>query len=214
VAFAREVRDPSAGGQFRVKVWRVVAEEAPFFFRYPARAGLLIQAPFPISTLAVAPQSLGVSGPFFRDRKLSFWARAAGDNGGTADIVLRYFYPVQNGFFFPGANPPPLGANVPLLDLRAGTTGSPIDIHYDTIWPADVPELRVGETLVKPKVGLPQIAGQSSVEILYQQSEPTQDRHSVCWSSRCRRSNAVTRVIKAHFRGGVSPKARKKGSQL
>jgi len=163
-------RDPSAGGQFRMKVWKVVAEEAPFFFRYPAQAGVKIQAPFPISTLAVAPETLGVSGPFFRDRILSFWARAAGDDGGTAEIVLRYFYPMQNGFFFPGANPPTLGANVPLLDLRAGTPGSPIDIHFDTTWPVDPPELRVGETLVKPKVGLPQIAGQSSVEILYEQS--------------------------------------------
>src|SRR6185295_12764207 len=44
--------------------------------------------------------------------------------------------------------------------------------------PTSVPELRVGETLVKPKNGLPQIAGQSSVEILYQQAR-TQDHTSV-----------------------------------
>jgi hypothetical protein len=58
------------------------------------------------------------------------------------------------------------------LDLRAGTPGTPIDIQYDTTWPEDVPELRTGETLVKPKSGLPQIDGQTSVEILYQQSMP------------------------------------------
>ncbi|MHB1308596.1 MAG: hypothetical protein ACYC23_16065, partial [Limisphaerales bacterium] len=163
-------RDPANAGQWRLKVWQVIAEEAPFFFRYTARAGLLIQAPFPISTLAIAPPTTGVSGPFWRDRKLFHWARAAGDDGGSAEIVMRYFYPVQPGFFFPGANPPPVGANVPLLDLRAGTAGIPIDVRYDTTWPTEVPELRVGETLVKPKNGLPQIAGQSSVEVLYQQS--------------------------------------------
>ena len=163
-------RDAASGGQWRIKVWQVVAEEAPFFFRYPARAGLLIQAPFPISTLAFAPQTTGVSGPYWRDRKLFFWARAAGDDGGVTNIVMRYFYPMQPGFFFPGASPPPLGANIPLLDLRAGSPGTPINIRYDTTWPSDVPELRVGETLVKPKSGLPQIAGQSSVEILYEQS--------------------------------------------
>jgi len=163
-------RDAASGGQWRMKVWQVVAEEAPFFFRYPARAGLLIQAPFPISTLAIAPETVGVSGPYWRDRKLFFWARAAGDDGGVTNIVMRYFYPMQPGFFFPGASPPPLGANVPLLDLHAGTPGTPINIRYDTTWPSDVPELRVGETLVKPKSGLPQIAGQTSVEILYEQS--------------------------------------------
>jgi hypothetical protein len=172
-------RDAAAGGQWRMKVWQVVAEEAPFFFSYPARAGLLIQMPFPLNTLAAAPQSVGVSGPYWRDRKLSFWAKAAGDDGDAAEIVMRYFYPMQPGFFFPGANPPPLGSNIPLLDLRAGTPGIPIDVRYDTTWPAEVPELRVGETLVKPKNGLPQMAGQSSAEILYQQSVRTQDRPSV-----------------------------------
>jgi len=171
-------RDPAAGLQWRMKVWRVVAEEAPHFFRYPARAGLLLQPPFPVSTLAPAPQSAGVSGPFWRDRKLSFWTRAGGNDGGIAPIVMRYFYPVQSGFFFPGATPPPVGANVPLLDLRAGTPGIPININYEASWPADAPELRVGETLVGPKFGLPDIAGQSSVEILYQQSQPQTNRTS------------------------------------
>jgi hypothetical protein len=49
-------------------------------------------------------------------------------------------------------------------------TGIPINVRFDALWPNLVPELRVGETLVKPKNGLPQIAGQSSVEILYQQA--------------------------------------------
>jgi hypothetical protein len=164
-------QDPAAGQQWRMKVWKVVAEEAPHFFRYPARAGLLIQAPFPLSTLTLAPQTAGISGPFWRDRKMFYWARAAGDDGGVAEIVMRYYYPVLPEFFFPGANPPAVGDDVPLLDVRAGTPGTPIDIRYDTTWPEDTPELRVGETLVKPKSGLPQIAGQTSVEILYEQSQ-------------------------------------------
>jgi hypothetical protein len=171
-------RDPSSGGQWRMKVWQVVAEEAPFFFRYPAQAGALIQPPFPLPTLAPVPETTGVSGPYFRDRKKSFWARAAGNDGGSAEIVMRYFYPMQPGFFF-ASNQPPLGASVPFLDRQAGTAGTPINVRFDAIWPNMVPELRVGETLVKPKNGLPQIAGQSSVEILYQQSLPTQGRTSV-----------------------------------
>ncbi|MCI0747734.1 MAG: PA14 domain-containing protein [Verrucomicrobia subdivision 3 bacterium] len=171
-------RDPASGDQWRMKVWQVVAEEAPFFFRYPAQAGTLIQAPFPLPTLASVEQTAGVSGPYFRDRKKSFWARAAGDNGGSAEIVMRYFYPMQPSFFF-ASNAPAPGASVPFLDRRAGTPGTPINVRFDAVWPNEVPELRVGETLVKPKNGLPQIAGQSSVEILYQQALPTQDLLSV-----------------------------------
>jgi hypothetical protein len=163
-------QDPSAGNQWRMKVWQVVTEEAPWFFNYPAQAGLLLQPPLPLSVLAPAPPTTAVSGPWWRDRKQAFWARAAGDDGGPADIVMHYFYPVQPSFFFPGANPPPVGVNVPLLDLAAGTPGTPIDVHFTVIWPANLPQLRVAETLVKPKFGLPDISSQSSAEIVYQQS--------------------------------------------
>jgi hypothetical protein len=55
-----------------MKVWRVVAEEAPYFFRYPARAGFLIQAPFPLSTLEPVHRRRRCRGPFWRDRKFPF----------------------------------------------------------------------------------------------------------------------------------------------
>jgi hypothetical protein len=83
---------------------------------------------------------------------------------------MRFFYAVQQGFYFPGASPPQLGDHVPWLDLRAGTPGVPINITYTVTWPALVPELKIGESLVKAKFGLPEIADQVSAEILYQQS--------------------------------------------
>ena len=39
-------RDPAKGLEWRMKVWRVVAEESPYFFEYPAVAGSLIQPLF------------------------------------------------------------------------------------------------------------------------------------------------------------------------
>lgn len=162
-------RDPAAGLKWKYTVYRVVAEEAPFFFDYTGVAGTLIQVPYPLSLFQACPESTGVSGPYFRDRKLSFWARAAADDGGSAGIVLRFFYPVQPGFFFPGAQPPQPGACVPWLDRRSGgTPGVPTDIAYTVTWPG-APELRVAETLVKAKFGLPNISLQTSAEIIYQQ---------------------------------------------
>ena len=46
----------------------------------------------------------------------------------------------------------------------------PEDIVYRPIWPKKVPVLNTGDTLAMPKFGLPAIRGQSSAEVLYQQS--------------------------------------------
>jgi len=163
-------RDPTTGLQWKYTVYKVVAEEAPYFFNYSGTAGTLIQPPFPLSILQLCPASVGVSGPFWQDRKLSFWARSAGDNGGSAQIVMRYFYPSQLSFFFPGTTPPP-GTCVAWLDRRpGGSLGVPTDITYTVNWPSNAPTLHVGETLVKPKFGLPDISSQSSAVIIYQQS--------------------------------------------
>ncbi|HND00403.1 MAG TPA: hypothetical protein PKW90_30025, partial [Myxococcota bacterium] len=160
----------AATNRWSYTVYKVSAEKAPYSFDYPAAAATLIQPPFPLSLLQLCQESSGVSGPFWRDRKLAFWARAAGNDGGNANIVMRFFYPVQPGFFFPDAQPPAVGDHVPWLDRRpGGTPGVPTDITYDIHWPA-APELRVAETLVKPKFGLPDIAHQTSVEIVYDQS--------------------------------------------
>lgn len=161
---------PAQSDQWRFRIFRVVAEESPFFFHYPATAGTLIQPPFPLSSLQAATNSTGVSGPFFRDRKAAFWAKAAGDDGGAASLVMRFFYKVQPGFFFPGTTPPAVGAEVPWLDLHAGTPGVPRHIGYTVSWPDNVPELQFGETLVKPKRGLPGVGDMISAEVIYQQS--------------------------------------------
>jgi hypothetical protein len=83
---------------------------------------------------AACPKPSAFPARSWRDRKLSFWAKAAGDDGGAAEIVMRYFYPMQPGFFFPGESAGG-GSHVPLLDLRAGTPGTPIDVHSNTTWP-------------------------------------------------------------------------------
>ncbi len=166
-------QDPASGGQWRMKLWQVVAQEAPWSFQRPATAGLLLQPPYPLnlSLLGPSPQTIGVSGPYWQDRKLFFWAKAAGNDGGHADIVMHFFYLMHPSFFYPGTNPPPVGASVPFLDLAAGTPGTPIDVDFDTVWPALLPELRLGETLVTLKNGLPDIKSQDSVEVVYQQAQ-------------------------------------------
>ena len=172
-------QSPAEGDLWRFRVFRVLAEGSAddgidYRFDFGGTAGNRIQPPYPFSRLAFlkkCEESSGYSGPFWRDRNLDFWAKAAGDDGGSADIVMRYFYATNTiaGMYFPSTHSPQPGEHVPWLDHRpGGTPGTPTDIIYRIRWP-DAPLLRVGETLVEPKAGLPDISLQTSVDIIYQQ---------------------------------------------
>ena len=167
----------------KIKVFKVVATNATYSFRYHAIAGTLLQPPYPLSLFQT--EAAGVGGPYWQDRKGSLWAKAAGDYDGIATVVMHYWYPMQPTFYCSGPNPPAAGALLPWLAGGGGMTGTPIDVRFTVYWPDRVPtngtcglegralaDLRVGETLVKAKVGgLPDFQSQSSAEVLYQQAE-------------------------------------------
>jgi ELWxxDGT repeat protein len=170
-------QDATDANRPKIKVFKVQSGTP----QYSATAGGLLQVP-PLVTLQPCQESYGFAGPFWSDREFNFWARAAGNDGGPANITMRYWYPIQPGFYFPSgyfahfplgvspANLPPGGTHFPWLDIRGGTPGTPIAVTFTVNWPANVPQLALNETLVKPKWGLPDISQQNSVEIIYQQS--------------------------------------------
>ena len=100
----------------------------------------------------------------------------------TNSFTMRYYYKTEEGFAWPGfANPPAVGTIVPYLRPRnasgSGYAGDPtsrntpsLDIVYRPVWPGNAPVLRYGETLTTAKNGLPEVVGQRSAGILYQQS--------------------------------------------
>ena len=125
----------------------------------------------------------------FEDRKHITWIYRGPHDPGSVDpenppkLEFQYYYKTQEGFYFPEeSTQPALGTIVPLLrplvdpqDPSQGFTGDPVTgtsltINFIPVWPEFVPELRFGETLTLPKFGLPAIRGQTSAEILYQQS--------------------------------------------
>ncbi|HRI25180.1 MAG TPA: hypothetical protein PLZ45_10920, partial [Ferruginibacter sp.] len=110
--------------------------------------------------------SYGFSGPYFQDYTGQFWARAAGQDGSATNIVLRWFYPLQPGFYYPDTNKH-VGDCVAWLDRRpGGTVNVPVDVNYDITW-GHPPILQVGETLLNEKRGLPNIRSLASVQIAY-----------------------------------------------
>jgi hypothetical protein len=161
-----------SGNRWAYRVVQVLDQSAEYPFVYDGTAGELITPPSPLQLMQEQDENTPISGPFWTDRNGDAWARSAGDDGGPADIVMHYYYPDHPSFHYPADYPRPgVGVGVPWLDRGAGTPGTPIDVTHRMSWPDTTDrELRMGETLVKSKFGLPPIDEQPSVEIIYHQA--------------------------------------------
>ncbi|MBT7065995.1 MAG: LamG domain-containing protein [Verrucomicrobia bacterium] len=160
------------GGRPYMVTFKVVASNDLYQFRRDHEAGLMIQPPAPIAMMPPVnlEENTQVSGPVYRDRNRYYWAQQAGDDGGPADYVFDFYYPMQSSFFFPAlTEQPDLGTPVAWLDVLSGDD-TPIDFTYVVYWPEDLPVLYIADTLTNPKNDLPAIRGQLSVNVPYQQS--------------------------------------------
>lgn len=133
----------------------------------------------------------------FVDRKQAHWVYRGRHDGSVGQFIMRYKYPTLPGFYFPdkGASQPAVGTVVPYLrpldengvPVGDSVTGTSQDIVFAPQWPAAAPVLNIGETLTLARGGLPQVRGQSSAEVIYQQASavsiqdalPTGPRKSV-----------------------------------
>ncbi|MDB4406026.1 hypothetical protein N9191_01860, partial [bacterium] len=203
-----------ADGRPAMEVFEVLREDETYTFDYPAVAGLLLQAPFPLPVIPqpiengasrnveVTPlgQDPVVNGPAvqnlthyeeftYQDRKGNTWVYRGPHNpdaivpGAEPQLQMQYYYPTLAGFAFPDSvtgidQAPDPGTIVPFLRPLDGdgnpigdpVSGTPLTVTFTPTWPEQSPVLHFGETLAMPKFGLPQILGQSSVELVYQQS--------------------------------------------
>ncbi|NBP25489.1 MAG: hypothetical protein EBU81_13260, partial [Proteobacteria bacterium] len=126
----------------------------------------------------------------FKDRKGFDWVYRGphGTSATNAAFGMQFWYPMQTGFFIPGfATQPESGTPLPyLLPIASApysgsgaVSNAPIVIKYRPAWPQFAPTLRVAETLTLTKSGLPAVYGQTSAQILYQQSYATSQKTSV-----------------------------------
>ncbi len=121
-----------------------------------------------------------------QDRKGDLWVyRGPHDEQETNTFMaMQFYYATQPGFYFPEIGPveqPSLGTITPYLRSRGPDDrwiGDPVKaetnalpIHYVPAWSTNpVPTLFSGETLTVPKRDLPAVRGQSSLQVVYQQS--------------------------------------------
>jgi hypothetical protein len=129
-----------------------------------------------------------------QDRKGNTWFyRGPHKPTESPSLVMQFYYKTLPGFFFPTLpldQQPPVGTVTPYLrainpngsfegDPVYGNVvgsnqeadGNALGITYRPVWPENVPVLQMAETLTTSKRGLPAARGQTSLEILYQQSQ-------------------------------------------
>jgi len=120
----------------------------------------------------------------FKDRKGFTWIHRGPHATGTPTLTMKLYYKSQDGFFIPGmSSQPSVGTILPFLrnasrtgqsldtgNINSNDADEPLSIVYTPAWPSAAPELAVGETLTLAKYGLPQVRGQKSAEVYYQQS--------------------------------------------
>lgn len=128
-----------------------------------------------------------------QDRKGNVWVyRGPHDPNDQAELQMQFYYKTLPGFYFPDrplTNQPAVGTFTPYL--RSKTTagdyvgdavhadqdgngvadGQALPIRYLPVWPETAPVLFRAETLTLPKRGLPAVRGQTSLRVVYQQSQ-------------------------------------------
>ncbi|MEY3275962.1 MAG: hypothetical protein RL153_1228, partial [Verrucomicrobiota bacterium] len=169
--------------EWRIKPYQIVIEQAPWYLRFAGDAGKEIQPPIPLSLMPLVARSYVSQGDWFRDYNTRIYARAAGPDGGLSTFVVRWFYPLQPGFFYDlngdGIDDLSAGTAVPWLDRRGsqtvngerGSVGTPVPTVYSIRWP-EVPVLEVGQTLTTPVNGLPDVRNMARVRLIYDTLDP------------------------------------------
>jgi len=167
--------------KWKYRIFEVLATGAGFdSFRFTGTAGTTVSAPYPLRLLPGCEESrvLGESDgdvqpppPFFRDYSNTLWAKSEGSGG------IEYFYPLQPTFYYDPDNDDlvdavegqcvPWLARIPESEGGSANPENPIEVFYHFNWPAEVPLLEAGETLLEPKRGLPDIYHQEAVRVVY-----------------------------------------------
>ncbi|MGE0639851.1 MAG: hypothetical protein AB7P46_06180 [Thermoanaerobaculia bacterium] len=157
-------------GKWDYRVYGVYATGAGYVdFSYTGVAGNAVFAPYPVRLMGNCPQNDASGTPAFKDYKNQVWAKSDGQ------LVAEYWYPLQQVFYYDrDANGVQDVSTPDCVAWLGGITDDPVDVYYSIVWPANPPVLVVGETLLGAKRGLPEIAAQAAVEIVFDEKQQRQ----------------------------------------
>ena len=139
-----------------------------------ATVGTVLPGPHPLDTFdnPWCPSTYwdsiaGQVSPAFPDRKNQVWSRCAGT------LPIHMYYRNQDGFDYPTlalGSQPAIGAEIPWLAGLDGSDpvgGKPAVWTWSVNWPANVENMRIGQTLTKAANGLPEVWNCKSVGVVY-----------------------------------------------
>jgi len=161
------------GGRPKMKYFPVLlTNETYAVLAADATVGTVLPGPHPLDTFdnPWCPKTYwdkvaGQVSPAFPDRKNQVWSRCAGT------LPIHMYYRNQDGFDYPGVkNPPAVGAEVPWLAGLDGSDpvgGKPALWTWTVNWPANVENMRIGQTLTTAANGLPEVWNCKSVAVVY-----------------------------------------------
>jgi hypothetical protein len=173
-------------GEWTMRVFEVIASNPTYPFGprvaepdpFELEVGLLVQAPTPLNQMPgceaeteVNPEpvnGLNTSAAWRSNAGFLYARRATTSN---TELSIRYRYPLDASFDYdldgePGNDVEP-GTCVPWLSRLGGDLDAPVDAYYGFVWPAQQPLLSVGQTLTEQQAGLPNIAAQAAVQVVY-----------------------------------------------
>lgn len=115
----------------------------------------------------------------FEDRKGFHWIYRGPHAGGAPSFGMKFYYYLREGFHFPNLGTQPAVGSIQPYIADTGA-GEAVTLTYMPKWPDDptldpadqkvLGVLHTAETLALQKDGLPQVRGQSSAQVIYQQS--------------------------------------------
>lgn len=173
-------------GEWAMRVFGVEDQNATYPFGprlaepdpFELEVGLLVQAPSPLNQMpgcetetVVSPEPLvGVNtSATWRSQAGFLYARRA--TASNTELSIRYAYPLDASFYYDldgdGASDASPGSCVPWLSRLSGDVDAPVDAYYGFTWPAQQPLLSIGQTLTVQQDGLPNIAAQAAVKLIY-----------------------------------------------
>ncbi len=101
-------------------------------------------------------------------RRRSRTTRTRSGPSRPAPWSAEYWYPLQPTFYYDrDANGIADTSTPDCVAWLGGVADDPVDVTYDIVWPTNAPVLLVGETLLGSKRGLPEIAAQAAVEVIF-----------------------------------------------
>ncbi|HEX5219301.1 MAG TPA: LamG-like jellyroll fold domain-containing protein [Verrucomicrobiae bacterium] len=170
-------RNPT-NSEWQFKLYQPTLTDATHDFQFTVEAGKEILPPYPLGLFPVCSGTTNWSGKAFRDYQGKFYATTGPTPADPyPEIGMRYSYPLQPDFYYDlnndGINDLPVGTCIEWKTQPAPTIWQPVDVRYRVRWPAEAPELQIGETLLDPKRGLPGIKNWASAQIIFDSLNPS-----------------------------------------